>query len=183
MTDARIELIYFSGCPGLEPARAVLREALAQHGLPPIWREWDRNAAEAPERVRAYGSPTILVDGRDVSQVDNEAVCCRVYAGEDGMRPAPAIAAVVEALRGSVERHESTNQTTRSFDMSDTNLAITGMKCGGCVSAVKTALEAVPGVASADVSLETNSAVVHGEAPLPSLIEAVEKAGYKAAQA
>ena len=39
-------------------------------------------------------------------------------------------------------------------------LKINGMGCGGCVSRVKKALEEVPGVASADVSLGKKEAVV-----------------------
>lgn len=66
-------------------------------------------------------------------------------------------------------------------------LRVSGMTCGGCVSSVKKALEAVPGVDEAEVTLEPGSATVrasaqsHGE-PLSaeSLIAAVTRAGYEA---
>jgi len=65
----------------------------------------------------------------------------------------------------------------------DVKLSVRGMTCGGCVNAVKAALERVPGVTKADVSLEKNEAVVtyeKGKATPEDLIKAVEKAGFKA---
>ncbi|MBT3786716.1 hypothetical protein HOF92_17200, partial [bacterium] len=63
----KIELIYDSDCPNVEKARRQLKEALAQSGLEESWKEWDRSARESPEYTRRYGSPTILVEGRDVA--------------------------------------------------------------------------------------------------------------------
>ena len=67
-------------------------------------------------------------------------------------------------------------------------LAIHGMTCAGCVSAVEHALRRVPGVAEASVNLATEEArVIFSAVPaaragdLPSLIRAVEGAGYRAA--
>ncbi|MEJ2255813.1 MAG: heavy metal-associated domain-containing protein [Woeseiaceae bacterium] len=64
-----------------------------------------------------------------------------------------------------------------------TTLKISGMKCGGCVSSVKEALEAVAGVESADVSLEQAQAVVSGDADRDALIRSVEQAGFGASAA
>lgn len=58
------------------------------------------------------------------------------------------------------------------------------MTCNGCVKHVDAALRAVPGVAAVEVSLAENRAkVVHDpeQSPLPSLVAAVETAGYEAA--
>jgi hypothetical protein len=63
----RIELIYDMDCPNVESARGVLRDALAAEGLESEWAEWDRESGDSHEYAREYGSPTILVDGRDVS--------------------------------------------------------------------------------------------------------------------
>lgn len=63
------------------------------------------------------------------------------------------------------------------------SLSITGMSCGGCVSAVKKALSSVPGVESAEVDLQSASAkVAVGTAavPIDKLILAVKLAGYRA---
>jgi copper chaperone len=63
-----------------------------------------------------------------------------------------------------------------------TQLKIEGMSCSHCVSAVKEALEDVPGVAQAEVDLALGSAKVeHVDATDPStLIKAVEEEGYSA---
>jgi len=61
-----------------------------------------------------------------------------------------------------------------------TTLKVTGMTCGHCVAAVTKALEGVPGVEKADVSLENAQAVVSGEADTQAMIEAVKEEGYEA---
>jgi len=66
--------------------------------------------------------------------------------------------------------------------MSETKLKITGMSCGHCVAAATKALEAVPGVEKAEVTLEPGAAVVHGTAELAALIAAVAEEGYEAEQ-
>lgn len=64
--------------------------------------------------------------------------------------------------------------------MSDVKLKITGMTCGHCVKATTKALEDVPGVESANVTLEPGGAVVHGSADVTALIDAVKEEGYEA---
>lgn len=63
----RLELIYFRDCPHLADARANLQGALVAAGLDVPVEEWNRDDAAAPAYVRGYPSPTVLVDGRDVS--------------------------------------------------------------------------------------------------------------------
>jgi len=62
-----------------------------------------------------------------------------------------------------------------------TILQIEGMSCAHCVQHVKEALEAVPGVKSAEVNLKAkNAAVEHGDkVSLAALKTAVEEAGYE----
>ncbi len=59
-------------------------------------------------------------------------------------------------------------------------LEVNGMTCMHCVGAVKKALEAVPGVERAEVSLERGEAVVQGEAEPEALVAAVRNEGYTA---
>src|ERR1043165_886763 len=40
MTKPLIELVYFPGCPHVEAARAALRTALQELGLPVQWHSW-----------------------------------------------------------------------------------------------------------------------------------------------
>lgn len=61
-------------------------------------------------------------------------------------------------------------------------MTVRGMSCGHCVSAVRSVLEAVPGVTSVvDVGLDPGQAVVEGTPDPAALIKAVEAEGYDAA--
>ncbi len=64
-------------------------------------------------------------------------------------------------------------------------LKIEGMTCNHCVHTVQQALSAVPGVKSAEVSLDQKQAVVQSEGPLDfnAVEKAVEEEGYKASLA
>ncbi|HKJ93361.1 MAG TPA: glutathione S-transferase N-terminal domain-containing protein [Longimicrobiales bacterium] len=92
----RIELIYFEGCPNVERARANLRTALDAAGLDAPVEEWDRDAPEAPAYARGYPSPTVLVDGRDVSgdAGESDSASCRVLG-------APGVDDILAALSAS----------------------------------------------------------------------------------
>lgn len=86
MEQCNVILIHDPACPNVVAARSNLRAALDAAGQPPRWREFDRNAADTPAEWRAFGSPTILVDGRDVAGTDAPAGgdSCRVYRPADG---------------------------------------------------------------------------------------------------
>ena len=61
------------------------------------------------------------------------------------------------------------------------NLKIRGMSCGACVSHVAKALQNAPGVQSAVVDLQSQSARVQGQnLNLAQLQAAVEEEGYQA---
>ncbi len=59
-------------------------------------------------------------------------------------------------------------------------LKVDGMTCGHCAQTVARALEEVPGVKSARVSLEKGEAEVSGDVAAAALVAAVEEEGYKA---
>lgn len=100
-----VELIYFRECPNVPLARAHLLRAFAAVGINAHWREWERNDAGAPAHARAYGSPTILVNGKDVAGMEpsnDDVGSCRVYAQPSGtFDGAPAVDAIADALRAS----------------------------------------------------------------------------------
>lgn len=60
--------------------------------------------------------------------------------------------------------------------------SIAGMSCAGCVSAVETALSAVPGVSEATVNFAEHTATVTGAVAAQAVIDAVVQAGYDAAE-
>ena len=97
----KIELIYEKTCPNVDAARDQLKSALAQAGLEPAWLEWEVSDPKAPQYARIHGSPTILIDERDVSGAhpgdcrDN----CRVYTDDKGaLQTVPSIDKIVSAL-------------------------------------------------------------------------------------
>jgi len=62
----------------------------------------------------------------------------------------------------------------------ETRIQVTGMTCMHCVGAVAKALQNVPGVESADVSLDDKQAVVTGNADTAALLAAIKEEGYEA---
>jgi hypothetical protein len=100
-----VELIYDPGCPNVDTARGRLRAALVVSGLPAIWREWERGVRSSPSYVQRWASPTILVNGHDVSAGDASSMAldgeagCRVYHDTSGrLEGAPSVGTIVAAL-------------------------------------------------------------------------------------
>jgi len=81
----KIEFIYELSCPNIADARAQLRLALEQTGLPMRWQEWEHSAPDCPAYAHRYGSPSILVDGEDVAgEPASDAPNCRIYTNTQG---------------------------------------------------------------------------------------------------
>lgn len=101
----RVELIYDADCPNVAQARSLLIKAFTQTGLSARWREWERSAPDSPEYARRYGSPTILVNERDVGGGAPGAgnAACRIYSDVDGRlsRTPPLEAICMALLNGS----------------------------------------------------------------------------------
>ena len=96
-----VELIYDGDCPNVERARAQLLGAFAEVDLEARWQEWERSDAKSPDYVRGYGSPTILVDGRDIAGTFPKGIakCCRVYSNQSGeISGVPSLKAITSAL-------------------------------------------------------------------------------------
>jgi copper chaperone CopZ len=62
----------------------------------------------------------------------------------------------------------------------ETRIQVTGMTCMHCVAAVTKALQRVPGVETADVSLDNKQALVTGSADTADLLAAIQNEGYEA---
>ena len=72
-------------------------------------------------------------------------------------------------------------QPVNSQAVQTREFAIEGMSCDGCVATVTSALKAVPGVTSVEVSLQDKKATVSAaEVSAQTIEDAVTKAGYKA---
>ena len=97
-----VELLFWPGCPHVEGARKQLRRALAEVSLPIRWSEHDVTSEIAPVHTRGYGSPTILVDGRDVTGAQpSQGRSCRIYADSE-VNGAPSLHDIVSALQRGV---------------------------------------------------------------------------------
>ncbi|MFI5323348.1 MAG: hypothetical protein ACHQ6U_07415 [Thermodesulfobacteriota bacterium] len=97
----KIELVYDSGCPNVERARENLRLALEQAGMETGWQEWERGAPDMPSHLRHYGSPTILVNGKDIiaNMPDSQSESCRLYLDMNGqLQGVPPVEAIVKAI-------------------------------------------------------------------------------------
>ena len=93
MKTPRIELVYFDGCPNVSQARDNLREAVEASHEDLTWSEWDLMAESTPADFRRFGSPTVLVNGEDVTgeNVGTEAMACRA----DGV---PSVATITARI-------------------------------------------------------------------------------------
>ena len=93
MKTPRIELVYFDGCPNVSQARDNLKETLESSDQQLTWSELDLVSESTPTDYRRFGSPTVLVDGEDVTgeSVGASAMSCRA----DGV---PSVASIAERL-------------------------------------------------------------------------------------
>jgi mercuric ion transport protein len=78
----RVQFLHFRGCPNIDSARAALQEALAAQQVEATVEEIDVEDPASPEWSRAWGSPTILIDGQDLlGQSPSTGATCRLYVG------------------------------------------------------------------------------------------------------
>lgn len=98
----KIELVYFEGCPNADAARDNLRKACMELGLRADWQEWNQSNDAAPAHIKTFGSPSILVNGRDVTGNPGNGHAeqsCRLY---EGGQNAPGVETIKAALRKSM---------------------------------------------------------------------------------
>jgi len=109
--DVRVDLVYDLTCPNVEEARAAIRTALTAVGLPPIWQEWLRVDPDTPAALRQLGSPSVLVNGRDVGGDEGhlahaDAHSCRLYVDESGcLAGAPTVQLILDVINRRDEEH------------------------------------------------------------------------------
>ncbi|HEX4518183.1 MAG TPA: hypothetical protein VH063_01250 [Gaiellaceae bacterium] len=90
----KIELLYWDGCPSYPEALDLLERVLAEQGVAAEVEVHEVHSHEEAEALHFPGSPTILVDGRDVDQegADGQpSLSCRIYRLPDGrVSPVPS---------------------------------------------------------------------------------------------
>ena len=78
----RVQLLYFVDCPHVDATRRVLRSALEAAGVgDAVVEEFDVEAPSTPPEFRGWGSPTILVNGVDLTgERVPGGLSCRLYS-------------------------------------------------------------------------------------------------------
>ncbi len=96
MNELSIQFLAFDGCPLAEAARRSLEQALAEVRLG-SYEEIDILDPDTPEDIRGWGSPTILVNGKDVSgNPKGNSVGCRIYPDPDRV---PSPESIVQCIK------------------------------------------------------------------------------------
>jgi hypothetical protein len=99
--SARVEVLFFEGCPNHRPAVERVREVVAEVAPDASIEEVEVHDDEEATRLRFLGSPTVRVDGVDIDPEararTDYAMSCRMY-GVSGVPPRELLQA---ALGGS----------------------------------------------------------------------------------
>ncbi len=99
MSEIGVQFLAFDGCPLADAARANLEKALADCGMSG-YEEIDILDPGTPDDLPGWGSPTILVNGVDITgQPKGNNVSCRVYPGSDGVPSSTTIAASIRSVQ------------------------------------------------------------------------------------
>ena len=96
--DIRIQFLFFDGCPLADAAKESLEAALSECGMS-TYEELDIFDPTTPHELRGWGSPTVLVNGGDVTgQPKGDSPGCRLYP--DGEPSTMTIIAGINRARG-----------------------------------------------------------------------------------
>ncbi len=109
-----VELIYDQTCPNFNKTRDNIDEAFNTTEMDVEFKEWERSAKDSPDYVRDYGSPTVLVDGKDVSETtpSDGAANCRIYVDSQGYPVGvPSVEIIVSALMKAKGKNVSAGTT------------------------------------------------------------------------
>jgi mercuric ion transport protein len=113
----KVELIYDTDCPNVAETRANLLQAFASARVEAKWTEWERSSPSSPAYVASFGSPTVLVEGRDVADENPEEHIsrCRLYASVEGSYSGAPSVDLMKASFASAKLAAAPSQWKRSF--------------------------------------------------------------------
>ncbi len=81
--NIKIEVQYFNGCPNSEATLKMVKEFVEKSELKIEFKEILVETQEDAEKYKFRGSPTILINGKDVEGVEENktpSLACRYYA-------------------------------------------------------------------------------------------------------
>jgi len=103
-----VSVLYFEDCPSHELALGRLHQVLAEEGIDAEVEVVKVETDVQVEQLHFMGSPTILVEGRDIDPPPADlqfALTCRVYRREDGrISPLPSPEMIRRGLRAAAGR-------------------------------------------------------------------------------
>jgi copper chaperone CopZ len=111
-----------------------------------------------------------------------------VFLLASSSRPAEASASLIETntpLAAQVVAPAPNAQVPAAGDTRTLAVSIEGMTCGSCVARIKSVVSALPGVASVDVSLQTDSGTIVYDSKVVTkqqIIDKITAAGYPSAE-
>lgn len=94
----KVTLLFFNACPNWQATNDNLEALAVEFGF-----RLDRHHVETDEdaqRLQFRGSPTVLIDGRDVFASGDEPIglSCRMYRSDQGLAGAPSVAQLRDKL-------------------------------------------------------------------------------------
>lgn len=101
-----VEFIYEKNCPNVKLMCFQLLLAFLKLNIKPHWREWEINENDAPVYIRRYGSPTILINDKDVDESRNSKnpQQCRLYTQSDNsISGVPPIDRIINAIKAATD--------------------------------------------------------------------------------
>jgi hypothetical protein len=102
----RIEILTSQGCPHGDATHDVVREAVRLEAVEVAIDYIEVSSAEAAERMRFLGSPSVRIEGEDVEHPANERLAyglmCRIYRDASGAAGVPSIELIRNAIRQRV---------------------------------------------------------------------------------
>jgi hypothetical protein len=102
VSGMKIVFLYSEDCPSYEVTLSRLRKVVEEEGINAEITSTKVETDDQAQQLHFAGSPTILIDGRDIDPPINPkyALTCRAYRLEDGrVSPIPSIMMMRRAVR------------------------------------------------------------------------------------
>jgi hypothetical protein len=100
----RVEIQFFNGCPNAEEMIRRVKAVCALFGRKINYKEHLVETREEAERIKFRGSPTVLINGLDLENMqepDSGTMACRYYPG--GL---PTVNKIETVIRGCIKSED-----------------------------------------------------------------------------
>lgn len=105
----KIELFYFEGCPGHEPALNVLKEVLEEEEVEASIKKINVDSDELVKRHQFLGSPSIRINEQDIElearSLNDFGQKCRIYNNNGVPSGIPPKSLIRRAVQDAKENH------------------------------------------------------------------------------